>query len=230
MSTRKACKRPFHPKERCRLRDAVTIAPVSHDHDHDHDHDGDGHDDDHDFETEAEERAHAERAIRRQRALGQIRQYGDPALRMRAREIETFDEELRELADRMTSLMHEADGIGLAANQVGIVRRLIVCTLDGEDRAIANPRITKADAETDTDDEGCLSLGEVRVPVERPVAVTLEGVDVNGDSLELELDGIAARVVQHELDHLDGTLTVDRTDPGSRREALGRLRPRLALR
>jgi peptide deformylase len=207
---------------------------VSHVHDHEHDeHDGDGHDDldghhdDDDFETEAEEREHA---IRRQRALGQIRQYGDPALRMRAREIETFDEELRELAERMTSLMHEADGIGLAANQVGIVRRLIVCTLDGEDRAIANPRITKADAETDTDDEGCLSLGEVRVPVERPVSVTLEGVDVNGESLELELDGIAARIVQHELDHLDGTLMVDRTDPVSRREALGRLRPRLALR
>jgi peptide deformylase len=202
-----------------------------HDHDdHDHDHDGHDHDDEHEFEDEAEERAHAERRIRRQLALGQIRQYGDPALRMPAHEVETFDDELKELVARMTGLMHEADGIGLAANQVGIVRRLFVCTLDGEDRALINPRITKAAAETDTDDEGCLSLGEVRVPVERPVSVTLEAVDVNGEPLQFELDGIAARVVQHELDHLDGTLMVDRTDPESRREALGRLRPKLALR
>jgi peptide deformylase len=202
-----------------------------HDHDgHDHEHEGHDHDDEHDFADEAEERARAERRIRRQVALGQIRQYGDPALRMPAHEVETFDDGLKELVERMTGLMHEADGLGLAANQVGIVRRVFVCTLDGEDRAIINPRITKAAAETETDDEGCLSLGEVRVPVERPVAVTLEAFDVNGDPVQLELDGIAARVVQHELDHLDGTLMVDRTDPDSRREALGRLRPKLALR
>jgi peptide deformylase len=129
----------------------------------------------------------------------------------------------------MTDLMHASDGIGLAANQVGIVKRLFVCTLDGEDRAIANPRIAKAAAETETDDEGCLSLADVRVPVERPVSVTLEGFDVDGNALEYELEGISARVAQHELDHLDGTLTVDRTDPESRREALRRLRPKLAL-
>ena len=202
----------------------------AHDHhDHDgHDHGHDGHD--HDHEVDVEELEDRERVVRRQLALAQIRQYGDPALRMRAGEIESFDDELRELAGRMTELMHASDGIGLAANQVGIVRRLFVCTLDGEDRAIANPRIAKASAETDTDEEGCLSLADVRVPVERPVAVTLEGFDVDGAALEYELDGISARIVQHELDHLDGTLTVDRTDSDSRREALRRLRPKLALR
>jgi peptide deformylase len=198
-------------------------------HDH-HDHEGHDHGDDHDHEVDVEELEDRERVVRRQLALAQIRQYGDPALRMRAGEVESFDDELRELAGRMTELMHASDGIGLAANQVGIVRRLFVCTLDGEDRAIANPRIAKASQETDTDEEGCLSLADVRVPVERPVAITLEGFDVDGAALEYELDGISARIVQHELDHLDGTLTVDRTDSDSRREALRRLRPKLALR
>ncbi len=195
--------------------------------DHDH-HDHDGHD--HDHEDDVESGEDRERVIRRQLALAQIRQYGDPALRMRANDVTTFNDELRELAERMTDLMHEADGIGLAANQVGIVRRLFVCTIEGEDRAIANPRIAKASAETDTDDEGCLSLADVRVPVERPVTVTLEGFDVEGKPLQFELEGMPARVVQHELDHLDGTLMVDRTDPDSRRDALRRLRPKLALR
>jgi peptide deformylase len=89
--------------------------------------------------------------------------------------------------------------------------------------------LTVAGKETEVDEEGCLSLGPVRMPVERPLQVTLDGVDVHGAELHLELDGLAARVVQHELDHLDGTLIIDRTDPESRREALAQLRPRLVL-
>lgn len=204
---------------------------MSHHHDHgddhdDHDHDGHG---DHDHGDEAEREA-AEKILRRQLALSQVRQYGDPALRMRAAEVSRFDGELKALAERMLSLMHEADGIGLAATQVGIVRRLFVCTLDDEDRAIVNPRIAKAGSVIETDDEGCLSLGDVRVPVDRPTEVTLEGFDLDGNPLRYELEGMSARVVQHELDHLDGTLTIDRTDPESRRDALRRLRPKLALR
>jgi peptide deformylase len=200
-----------------------------HDHDgHDHDgHDHDGHDHDHDDELDQEA---AEKLLRRQIALSQVRQYGDPALRMRAHEVERYDDELKALAERMLALMHEAEGIGLAATQVGIVRRFFVCTLEGEDRAIANPRIVNAGANTETDDEGCLSLGDVRVPVERPTDVTLEGFDLDGNPLRFTLEGLQARVVQHELDHLDGTLTIDRTDPESRRDALRRLRPKLALR
>lgn len=200
-----------------------------HDHDHDdhhhHGHDHDGHDHDGGVDEAA-----AERVLRRQLALSQVRQYGDPALRMRASEVERYDDELKALAERMFALMHEADGVGLAANQVGIVRRFFVCALEGEERAIANPRITQAGAKTETDDEGCLSLGDVRVPVERPTEVTLEGFDLDGNPLRLELEGMPARIVQHELDHLDGTLTIDRTDPDSRRDALRRLRPKLALR
>ena len=205
-----------------------------HQHDHDeHDHDGhehDGHDHEgHEHDDELD-RENAEKLLRRQIALSQVRQYGDPALRMRAQEVERYDDELKALAERMLALMHEAEGIGLAATQVGIVRRFFVCTLEGEDRAIANPRIAKAGAKTETDDEGCLSLGDVRVPVDRPTEVTLEGFDLDGNPIRFDLEGIQARVVQHELDHLDGTLTIDRTDPESRRDALRRLRPKLALR
>lgn len=208
---------------------------TEHDHSHAHD-DLLDHDDDGDprevFEglTQEEYEAAAQRAARKQVALAQVRQYGDPVLRMRAAEVKAVDDEIRELADRMLRLMHDADGIGLAATQVGILRRFFVCSLDGEDTVIVNPVLAKVGKDTDTDDEGCLSLGPVRVPVERPLDVTVEGVDRDGNPVSLELEGIAARVVQHELDHLDGTLVVDRTDQESRREALRRLRPRLALR
>ena len=197
-----------------------------HDHDHGHDHE---HGDEHD-ELDAEEAAQLEHDMRKQVALSQIRQYGDPALRMRAGEVEVFDEELRRVAERMTALMHDADGIGLAANQVGIVRRLFVFSNEGEDHALVNPVLSQVGAETETDDEGCLSLGPVRVPVERATSVTIEGKDLDGQPARFELEGIGARCVQHELDHLDGTLIVDRTDGESRRDALRQLRPRLLLR
>jgi peptide deformylase len=197
-----------------------------HDHDHEHDHEHDEELDELDEQELAEEREHA---LRRQLALSQVRQYGDAVLRMRAGEVDAFDEELARLGERMLGLMHDADGIGLAANQVGILRRVFVFTVEGEDRVIVNPSITRSGGELETSEEGCLSLGPVRVPVERPVEVTLEGKDAAGEPVKLELEGLAARVAQHELDHLDGTLIIDRTDAESRREALGRLRPRLVL-
>ena len=157
-----------------------------------------------------------------------MRQYGDPVLRMKAYEVEQFDDELEQLSERMIALMHDADGIGLAATQVGVVRRLFVFSHEGEDRVVVNPVLTRG-KDTEVDEEGCLSLGPVRMPVERSVKVTLDGVDVGGEPLHLELEGLPARVVQHESDHLDGTLIIDRTDPESRREAMAQLRPRLLL-
>ena len=206
-----------------------------HDHDHEHEHDHGDHDHDHDHgDHEGHEHAHdqddrAEQVARRRVALSQIRQYGDPVLRMRANEVEAFDEELARLAERMIGVMHDAEGVGLAATQVGILRRIFVFHDEDEDRVIVNPVVTVRGKETEVDEEGCLSLGPIRMPVERAVEVTLDGFDADGTAVHLELEGMSARVVQHELDHLDGTMIIDRTDPESRREAMAQLRPRLVL-
>src|SRR5919106_2101153 len=191
-----------------------------HDHYHDHhDHDEDGAADAQELELEA----------RRMLALARIRQYGDPALRMKAREIEAVDDDVRRLARRMTDLMHEAQGVGLAATQVGVLRRLFVFSDEGEDRVLVNPVITRRSGSAEVDDEGCLSLREVLVPVERSCSVTIEGLDDQGESVKLELELPSSRVVQHELDHLDGMLILDRTDDESRRAALAKLRPQPVL-
>jgi peptide deformylase len=170
---------------------------------------------------------------RRRIALAQIRQYPDPVLRMPARDVGAFDDDLARLVERMRSLMADANGVGLAATQVGVLRRLFVFKPDregeGETTAVINPQIVARGDETEVDEEGCLSLQGVLLPVERHVRVTLEGLDERGQALRLELDELAARVAQHELDHLDGVLILDRTTPESRREALAVLRPRVAL-
>ncbi len=197
------------------------------DHDHEDDHDHDELEDEVDDELEA--RIEAEARARRQLALSQIRQYGDPVLRMRANEVERFDEELAMLTERMLVLMRDADGVGLAATQVGILRRMFVFHNEGDDVVVVNPVLVPTGDGVEVDSEGCLSLGPVRVPVERPVAVTIDAVGVDGAPFRLELEGLPARVAQHEFDHLDGRLIIDRTDPESRREAMAQLRPRLVL-
>ena len=173
----------------------------------------------------------AEAQARRRSALSQIRQYGDPVLRMKAHDVESFDDDLRRLVERMTRLMADANGVGLAATQVGILRRVLVLQPSRDDaaRALVNARIVERSDETEVDDEGCLSLQGVLVPVERHVRVTLEAAAASGVPLRLELEGLAARVAQHELDHLDGVLILDRTDDESRRRALATLRPRPQL-
>jgi peptide deformylase len=181
---------------------------------------------DHGHEADEQE---LELEARRMLALARIRQYGDPVLRMRAREVEEVDDDVRRLAERMTALMHEAQGVGLAATQVGVLRRLFVFTDAGEDRVLVNPVLTKRSDQLELDDEGCLSLRDVLVPVERHVAVTVEGVDAEGQPVKLDLELPSARIVQHELDHLDGVLILDRTDDPSRRVALGKLRPQPVL-
>jgi peptide deformylase len=178
----------------------------------------------------ASERLDAEQEARRRLALAQIRQYPDSALRLQAKPVEEFDDDLRRLIQRTTQLMHEAHGVGLAATQVGTLKRLFVFQPEEDvDVAIVNPEIVERGEETDTDNEGCLSLQGVSVPVERTVAVTLVGKDGNGNDARHELEGHGARVVQHELDHLDGVLIIDRTTPEARREALAILRPRIVL-
>jgi peptide deformylase len=194
------------------------------------DHDHDDHDDhDHSHVDDAEDEQELEREARRLLALSRIRQYGDSVLRMKAREVDAFDDDLGRLVERMTTLMHEANGVGLAATQVGVLRRLFVFLDDGEDRVLVNPTITKRSGDTEVDDEGCLSLREVLVPVERATTVTIEGFDASGEPVVLELAEAASRVVQHELDHLDGVLIIDHTDDESRRAALARLRPQPVL-
>jgi peptide deformylase len=200
----------------------------AHDHAHDHDHD---HGDEELTEEERERYEEQEREYIRRNALAQIRQYPDVALRMKAKEVTEFDEYLTALVERMIHLMGDAQGVGLAATQVGILQRLFVFDLEDEGpKAIVNPRLVDPSKEKETDEEGCLSLEGIRIPVERSTRVTLEGIDPAGEPVHLELEGLSARVVQHELDHLDGVLIIDRTDDEHRKTALGLLRPQAVLR
>jgi peptide deformylase len=175
----------------------------------------------------------AEREARRRAALAQIRQYPDPVLRMRANEVEDFDDSVSSLVERMTALMQEARGVGLAAPQVGVLRRVLVYQTSDEAPVVAlvNPTVVSTSEEREAAEEGCLSLGAatVVVPVERSISLTVEGTDPAGEPLTVEAEGLEARVIQHELDHLDGVLIVDRTAPDDRREALAQLRPQPIL-
>jgi len=167
---------------------------------------------------------------RRDAALRVVRKYGDPVLRSRAIEIDRFDERLVEEARRMGQLMHDALGIGLAATQVGIMHRVLVYRI-GDDAAVAalvNPQVEWRSKEEEIAEEGCLSLPGVHVEVERPVHVRVRGLDERGDALTIEASGLEARVIQHEIDHLDGVLILDRTPRSQRKEAMKILRERLA--
>ena len=163
---------------------------------------------------------------RRQRALRNVRQFGDPVLRTPSARIEVFDDVLRDEAATMMELMRSAHGVGLAAPQIGRLRRLIVIDPfeDEPPVALVNPEITWFSDEQDSFDEGCLSIGEIVVPVTRPVGIRLTAQDLEGQQVAMEIDGFGARVIQHEVDHLDGILILDRTGPDERKEALRQLR------
>jgi peptide deformylase len=177
-----------------------------------------------------EEELDPERETRRRFALAQIRQYPDAALKMPARPVAEFDEQLVKLVERMKQLMHDANGIGLAATQVGVLQRLFVFQPEGGDaQAVINPELQDVSEETDVADEGCLSIQGITVPVERALSLTLVGKDEHGADVRFELDGYEARCAQHEADHLDGRLMIDRTTPEARKEALAILRPRIVL-
>jgi peptide deformylase len=180
-----------------------------------------------------DEKLDAEREARRRVALMQIRQYPDPVLRLATREVDAFDEPLQALVERMGRLMQEARGVGLAAPQVGVAQRLLVYQTQEEDPVVAlvNPKIVERSEVVEAADEGCLSLGaaSVVVPVERPISVVIEATSPAGEPLKVEAEGLEARVIQHEIDHLDGVLTIDRTTQEERRRALGELRPQTVL-
>ena len=175
----------------------------------------------------------AEREARRRLALAQVRQYSDPVLRMKANEVDELDESVTGLVERMKGLMSEARGVGLAAPQLGILRRVLVYQAGEEEPfvALVNPRVLETSEERIADDEGCLSLGaaSVIVEVERPLSIVVEGKSPEGADVRIEAEGLEARVIQHELDHLDGILIIDRTSPEHRREALAKLRPQPVL-
>jgi len=175
----------------------------------------------------------AEREARRRLALAQVRQYPDPVLRMKANDVDEIDDSVTGLVERMQGLMSEARGVGLAAPQLGILRRVLVYQAGEEEpfRALVNPRVVESGEERIADDEGCLSLGaaSVIVEVERPTTIVVEATSPEGEELRFEAEGLEARVIQHELDHLDGVLIIDRTSPEQRREALAKLRPQPVL-
>lgn len=167
-----------------------------------------------------------ETAARRQAALAQIRQFGDPVLRTKARPIERFDDALREEVARMAHLMDDAVGVGLAATQVGVVHRLLVYRIahDAQLAALINPEVEWSGRETESMEEGCLSLPRVLVEVDRPVHVRVRALNEYGEPILIEASGLEARVIQHEIDHLDGALILDRTSREQRKEAMRLLR------
>jgi peptide deformylase len=163
---------------------------------------------------------------RRRQALGEVRQFGDPVLKSKASEVTEFGTELEHEAERMIGLMQGALGIGLAATQLGLMRRLLVFQSgpDIEPRAVVNPEVEWSSGELVVAEEGCLSLADVIVDVERPLHARITAVDLAGAPMLLEASGLEARVLQHEIDHLDGVLILDRTERSQRRAALRALR------
>lgn len=167
-----------------------------------------------------------ELAARRDAALVYVRQFGDPILKTKARPVVVFDEALRSEVERMGSLMDEALGVGLAAPQVGVLHRLLVYRVQsgGPLGVLVNPSLEWSSKEEEISEEGCLSLQTVHVEVERAVHVRVSAQDAYGEQIVVEASGFEARVIQHEMDHLDGVLILDRTPRDQRREAMKSLR------
>ena len=177
-------------------------------------------------EAPAEPELTEEESRRRAEALAQVRTFGDPVLKSRASEVTEFDAEVEREAQRMVAIMRDALGVGLAATQLGIMRRLLVFQAgpDATPTAVVNPEVEWLSEETATAEEGCLSLPRIAVDVERPLFARVRGLGVHGDPLTLEAAGLEARVLQHEVDHLDGVLILDRTEREQRKGALRALR------
>ena len=157
----------------------------------------------------------------------EIRTFGDPVLKSRATPVKDFDESLEHLAEEMMRVMRQAEGVGLAANQIGRLKRIFVAVHEDEQYAIVNPVIEVRSETTEKDLEGCLSIPETRVEVERPTSVTVSGQDPSGEPVRVEAEGLLARIFQHEMDHLDGVLILDRTDRESRKNAMREMRERM---
>jgi peptide deformylase len=168
----------------------------------------------------------AETRERRDAALRHVRKLGDPVLRATALPVERFDAALEEEVQRMGVLMHDALGVGLAATQLGVLHRVLVYRAYPEDplTALVNPVIEWHSEEREAAEEGCLSLPGVHVEVERPARVRVRARDERGEEREVEAEGLTARVIQHEIDHLDGVLILDRVSREARKEAMRAMR------
>jgi peptide deformylase len=181
-------------------------------------------------EEEQQEREEREVAARRAAALSHVRKFGDPVLKTKAAPVAQFDDALRDEVKRMGELMIDAIGVGLAATQLGVLHRLLVYRVQQDSPVIAlvNPEIEWRGSEEEIAEEGCLSLPSVLVDVERPVHVRVRALDEYGEPITIEATGLESRVIQHELDHLDGVLILDRTSRDQRKEAMRTLREALA--
>jgi peptide deformylase len=189
-----------------------------------------------DAEVEPEEGAplpaelDAETRARRDSALRQVRKFGDPVLRTKALPVEHFDAALQAEVKRMGELMHDALGVGLAATQLGVLHRVLVYRAHAEDplTALVNPRIEWLSDELELAEEGCLSLPGVHLEVERAHALRVRASDERGEEIVIEADGLSARIVQHEVDHLDGILILDRVTREQRKQAMRAMREAVA--
>jgi peptide deformylase len=177
-------------------------------------------------EQDAPEELDPETRARRDAALARVRKLGDPVLRAKALAVERFDETLAQEVERMGALMHDALGVGLAATQLGVLHRVLVYSAYADDplTALVNPVIEWRSEELESALEGCLSLPGVHVEVERAVRVRVTAQDERGEPLEIEAEGLPARVIQHEVDHLDGILILDRISREARKEAMRAMR------
>jgi peptide deformylase len=163
---------------------------------------------------------------RRVAAMSFIRKLGDPVLKSRAIPVDHFDDSLRRQVSRMAGIMNDALGVGLAAPQLGISQRLLVYRVgpDAPVTVLANPELEWASGELELGEEGCLSIPGIMVDVDRPVHVRVRGLDEEGEQRVVEASGLEARVIQHEIDHLDGVLILERTSRDERKRALRELR------
>jgi peptide deformylase len=157
----------------------------------------------------------------------EMRTFGDPVLKTRAARVEDFDESLERLAEDMLATMREQEGVGLAANQVGRLKRILVAAVEDEEYVLVNPVIEEVSETTETGPEGCLSIPGIQVEVERPTGITISAQEPSGEPIKIETEGLLARIFQHEVDHLDGVLILDRTDRASRKAAMREWRERL---
>jgi peptide deformylase len=177
-------------------------------------------------EQDAPEELDAETRARRDAALRHVRKLGDPVLRAKALSVERFDRTLEREIERMGVLMHDALGVGLAATQLGVLHRVLVYRAYSDDplTVLVNPVLEWQSEERESAEEGCLSLPGVHVEVERAASVRVRAQNEHGDALEVEAEGLTARVIQHEIDHLDGVLILDRIPREARKEAMRAMR------
>jgi peptide deformylase len=176
-------------------------------------------------ETERE-RLEAELIERREAALANVVKFGDPVLKSKASPVSRFGIELRADVDRMIAIMRDGIGVGLAATQLGVLRRVLVFQAgsDSAPTGLVNPEVEWLSDEVVLAEEGCLSLPRVAMDVERPLHARVHGLDVEGEPVAIEASGLEARVLQHEIDHLDGVLILDHAPRAQRKAALRALR------